>query len=341
MKAFYLFCTIGLCFNVYAGNGTSGGGGAFVCRDLNNNITSTYLLDLWEAEKINNLDILFSNESPEDQVHHAIDKLNKIDSYLAAETEKQVELIFNSARNLPDDITLPAPTDANSRYQKKNCPLEGMMFYDGDLDQLQVVPSVFSKLASNTDIAAAKLHEALYYVFRNNLIPNVQSQISTSIPIRNLIGCLFSKSEDCLISKYSKNDLLTNSDSTYFCESKNFAFYLLKVNPYIESSFKSSDFPGVTSNWVALLDKYLELEVSNLTFFNPGKPGLVQGYAPNTMSKFQYNYIPFFFENNATNISDSRTKFKDNAPELSKFSPFLTFPRNDSQLENPECRKIK
>lgn len=341
MKAIYLFCTIGLCLNAFAGNGTSGGGGAFVCRDLNNNITSTYLLDLWEAEKINNREILFSNESPEDQIKNAIDKLNKVDSYLAAETAQQVELIFNSARNLPDDITLPAPTDANSRYQKKNCPLEGMMFYDGDLDQLQVVPSVFSKLASNTDIAAAKLHEALYYVFRNNLILNVQSQISTSIPIRNLIGCLFSKSEDCLISKYSKDAILTNSDTTYFCESKNFAFYLLKINPYIESSFKSSDYPGVTGKWVALLDKYLELEVNNLTFFDPGKTGLNQGYSPNTMSKFQYNLIPFLFENTTTKNPGSSTNLNNDFPELSKFRPFITFPGDESKFENPICRKLK
>jgi hypothetical protein len=333
---FYIFA-LGFSFNVFAGNGTSGGGGAFVCRDNEKNILSSYLLDLWEAQKINNQEIVFSNVSSEEQINNAIEKLNKVDSYLASETAQQVELIFNSARYLPDDISLPAPApaDANSKYQKKDCPLEGMMFYDGDLDQLQIVPSVFNKLATNTDIAAAKLHEALYYVFRNNTIENVQSNISTSIPIRNLVGCLFSRNDDCLISNFSKNNILSNSDSAYLCESPNFSFYLLKKNAYIESSFQSVGFPGTTKDWIGMLDQYLGLEVKSLTFFDVGEPGLNSSYTPNTMTKYHYTLIPFLFE------KSKDSDLIDGHPRLSKFRLFITFPGDESKFENPICRKLK
>ncbi len=252
-----------------AGNGTSGGGGAFVCRDADQNIKSSHLLDLWEAKKIFKLDIVISNDSVEAQIAQALAKLASADPLLAAKTAEYIPILFLNARQLDDDISLPAPEDAANRYQMRGCPLEGMMFYDGDFDQLQISPSVFDKLATNTDLAAAKIHEAVYYVIRNSIVENSDRVIDqTSKAIRKLVGCLFSTNKECLSPTLSKEQIIASSDSVYYCQNSEMAYYLVKNNNAIQSSMpRNCELFGVnrtTEEWLGLFDK-----IKDHTFLAP------------------------------------------------------------------------
>lgn len=123
------------------GGTSGGGGGAYVCRDKYNQIINSELLDLWEAKKLAKLDISRSEESIEIQIERA---LSKFPSHYIIPSAKltfldkiknELKIIQSSAHRLDDsnDISLQAPTDSNTNYQKRGCPLEGMMFYDGEL----------------------------------------------------------------------------------------------------------------------------------------------------------------------------------------------------------------
>lgn len=243
--------------DVQHGNGTSGGGGALVCRDGNGIILSSHLLDLWEGEQLLNLNIIKTNESVDMQVNRALEKLGKADSLLASKTYDLMIPLFSHARILGDDVSLPAPTDADSRYQKKGCPLEGMMYYDGELDQLQIDQTVFNKLATNTDIAASKIHEAIYYVIRNRIVPNSFNHTPrNSVPVRKLVACLFSSNKECLFPALSKEQILNISESVYHCENSKLSYYLVKKNSVLESISPSYGCTGKTDEqWIGLLDK--------------------------------------------------------------------------------------
>jgi hypothetical protein len=234
----------------FAGGASSGGGGAYVCKDANGNITSAHLLDLWEATNIRGLNIPLTFEPRLLQIERALTKLATLDPEIAAETRKQIGPIFQNAHSLSGDVLLAPPSDADSNYEMAGCPLTGMMFYDGDQDQLQIVPPVFNALATETDVAAAMVHEALYYAIRETQFDS----ITNSTPVRKLVACLFSDSPNCAV-KESIETVLAASDQVYQCENQQVSFYLLHRND-VPKKIGTSETPNLNiQGWMVMLSR--------------------------------------------------------------------------------------
>ncbi len=177
----------------FAGGVDSGGGGAFMCAD-----GKTELLDLWEAEALYDLSITRSNEDVISQFNRAANKLAAIDSALPAEVTAIAQKLFTDKVSLKAGIELEPPRDANSNYKKSGCSLVGMMFFDRLKQKLVIDEKHFSKLKSNTDIAASMMHEAWYLLVRKNA--SQLGPVTDSVNSRKLVGCLFSDSASCLQS---------------------------------------------------------------------------------------------------------------------------------------------
>lgn len=323
---------------IYAGNGSSGGGGAFVCRNKDNQIKSSHLLDLWESQYILNLNVPLSNDRVEDQIATALNKLSLAHPLLAKETAKYITIIFSKAHILDDEIALPAPEDADPHYQKKDCPLEGMMFFNGKLDQLEISPSVFNKLATNTDIAASKIHEAIYYVVRNNIIPNSNiygGKVST--PIRRLVGCLFSTDNECVFSSMSKDQIIESTESAFLCTNSNISYYLLKNNTELEAFRAQYDTEGCNfvisggydKSWVGMLNSIKDQNFLIPTLFLKDKK-MSFVHACSHLIKYDFSTIM---------NADTQVK-KDPTEGYPKYTNFLSGDLRE-KFGTPTCQKIK
>lgn len=202
---------------VLAGGASTGGGGAFVCRDKNTGkIQDSELLDLWEGRFIWDWNIPVTNEPVDQQMARALLKLSKVDTGLYQLTLLELAKIQVTAKYLPPEVTLPPPTDALPQYSKTDCPLEGMMLYDGSLKRLNISEVTFSHLLNNTNKAAAWIHETIYKILRD-----VTYQ-ADSRQARKLTACLFS-SDDCLgAAGYS----VPNNGRTYKCSNSSQEFFV-------------------------------------------------------------------------------------------------------------------
>lgn len=263
LKRWLIFCLLSLSNVIYAGNGTSGGGGAFVCRDSQKNILNSELLDLWEAKYLNRLTIDKSNEGIETQIERAFSNLDKFHTPYLDTIKEELEIILNKAIALPKGVTIKAPTDANNNYEKPGCPLEGMMFYDGDLDHVVYNPETYNYLLSNTDKAAVWAHEAIYKVLRDRF--NETDSKNT----RKLVGCLFSNDCESKYSLMTIEELLKNDPSPMkvICEDGDTTIYVTGSNT------------NKYGNFIALHTYYTKLDNINLKY-----PAYETKYDPETNS---------------------------------------------------------
>jgi hypothetical protein len=203
----------------HAGTAVSGGGGAFVCRPLENNktyISKAMLVDLWESQNTpfrwrkpltpndkTNLRIIINKTndiSVEQQVSNAINNIAQLNEDLAQATRGELNEILLNLNPLPNGISLTIPNDLQVDYYPDNCPPEGMLRYNGQSKQLDIKTSIFEKLESNTDVAASYIHEALYKVFRQSGSPTAQNN---STLVRRFVACVFS--EQCMNLVLNKN----------------------------------------------------------------------------------------------------------------------------------------
>lgn len=244
MKSLLFLFSLALSLNAFAGK-EGGGGGAFVCRNSANEIMNSELLDLWEGREIIGWNIPYSNDPVETQLHKAIDKLKNVDTGLYQLVLKELAHIQSTVRYFPADVTISAPDDAMNQYQKTGCPLEGMMYYDGNFDRLGVNKTIFDHLLNNTNVAAAWVHETIYKIWRE------EEAQSDSRQARRLTACLFA-TDDCMGLKSAST--LPAQKTRYFCQSKDFDFYAVKDGQSYSlwvSRLKSSRFviPIDMSNW--------------------------------------------------------------------------------------------
>jgi len=159
----------GLC--ALAGSATSGGGGAYVCRDGSGQIKSAQLVDLWESQNIpfewssagaTTIDVSLDNQTSVDQqITKAMGRLARLDSGLATQVGIDLKAIQGAVRPLPDGVSLTIPNDLKVDYFPTGCPPER----NDEIQQLDVrlgcPRDIFSKLATKTDVAAAFMHEAI------------------------------------------------------------------------------------------------------------------------------------------------------------------------------------
>lgn len=193
------------------GGASTGGGGAYVCRDRKGHVVDSELLDLWEARERRKWDIPYTNESVTKQLDRALTKLKKIDSTFHRAVVEDLKYVRENVENLPANQSIQAPNDALAGYYKTGCPLEGMMLFDGETRKLSVKPEIFSKLMNKTNVAAAWMHEAVYKTLRR--VPGH----SDSRNARKLTSCLFARN-DCF---NLKNLELPKDKKVYRCLTAN------------------------------------------------------------------------------------------------------------------------
>jgi len=234
--------------------GDGGGGGAFVCNlhdfILQNDIRDSELLDLWEAQNVENdwpdsekphtLTIKSTNEiSVNKQIEKALNKLRVLDQNLYERVLADLKYVMNPKNIEIVDLKkkfIQPPKDAHDVYGQPNdlhpqevCPLKGMMYFNNKTKKLQIDPLIYSKLKNNTNIAASMTHEAIYKTFRET------SGHTDSILTRKLNGCLYAE-EDCLNIKKPGVDLPTDRP-VYKCATPSSEFYLYSSNVYSKPGF--------------------------------------------------------------------------------------------------------
>jgi hypothetical protein len=176
---------------VYAGNDNGGGGGVFLCGESTAK-PYTLFLDLWEEQYIGNHPVLRTNTPFNEQIAHALKRLQKFDSQLAFTVQSYLKNMPALMHELDESVIINPPEDAKAKYSKKDCSLRGMIYFDDFEEKINVSPTLFALLETQTDVAAAWLHEALYKAGRTFYDHN------DSIQTRRLVGCLFSSDESCL-----------------------------------------------------------------------------------------------------------------------------------------------
>lgn len=187
MKKIVLFILASFyAINMYAlGTETSGGGGAAVCRDQYKNITSAYLLDLYEGKYRFNLNIPQTAQNPDDQIIKAISKIQ--DPVIKQLIKQTIADIINRASFLPNGVSLSPSTDLGKDYGAvvpDGCVIEPIGFYESS-GVLKISKSIYKAL-SETDKAAFFVHEAIYKLARD-MVYQQDSALS-----RKLVATMFS-----------------------------------------------------------------------------------------------------------------------------------------------------
>ncbi|MBA2404814.1 MAG: hypothetical protein H0V66_08590 [Bdellovibrionales bacterium] len=208
------------------GSGSSGGGGAYVCRS-NGEITKSHLVDLWESENIDfpwpqlrktKLNINYTASSWKTILNGALKNLDQIDPNLSNQVRIEIKEIIANIYLLPADVSITVPSDLLTNYFPRGCAPEGMMYYENDFQRVNINKEIFDKLATQTDIAASYLHEAIYKVLRDSKHKHFNSKGT-----RRLVACLFDK--DCYSAKFS----YPKDRIVYFCESESFEGYAYPI----------------------------------------------------------------------------------------------------------------
>lgn len=130
-----------------------------------------------------------NNQTAETQFENAIKRLRKADPYFANLVEEAKESIF-AKRNPLKAGTEIQPDDSGAMYTPKGMELKGMMLVNPDTGNIDVREDLFSVLETQTDVAAAWMHEAIYKVLRE------RGDVKTSRTTRRLVGCLFAEGKD-------------------------------------------------------------------------------------------------------------------------------------------------
>lgn len=206
------------------GVGSSGGGGAFVC--IENGVAKAELLDLWESDHVEDYPTTRSNEGYLAQIEFYLNKLKSANPALGAETELAMNYILENTEEVPPDLELLPPPDANPVFRKPGCELKGMMYYNGRVEKLWVDHEVFDALEDQTNIAAAYMHEAVYKALRGSIRGG-----GNSVMARKIVGRLFS-------TKSNRVPIEIPSSGVRICENSNIQFYLFEQNGAEKILFK-------------------------------------------------------------------------------------------------------
>ncbi len=170
---------------LFASNEKGNGGDAIVCRDDSNQILRAELLDFYEGENLNYIDLYYGEELPVET--HFTNMINRLKPYmpkLAYKLQETGEYIL-SGRNTKFmyDITLEDIEDSFHIFVPNDCQLEQVAIQRDPL-----FPGNF-KFIINADIwdhldsynkAGLVFHEALYFEQRDH--------ITNSVWVRYLTG---------------------------------------------------------------------------------------------------------------------------------------------------------
>jgi hypothetical protein len=189
IKSIYPLSLLALIATANAGVGTSGGGGAVVCRDANGNIRQAMLLDLYEGvvrdgltmrAPLGSLDLEWTAYTQE--LRSIVgDERQVTESNLATFHEQ-----FNEFYHFLPIGVKPEPTgDFGATVDvPSGCAIEQLAHYHDDTNIIDVDSEIWSALDSLNQ-GALDAHEVLYREYR-------QAGDQTSQNVRRLIARLFS-----------------------------------------------------------------------------------------------------------------------------------------------------
>ncbi len=197
------------------GGESSGGGGGFYCSATD----QTELLDTWEGRNLYGYTIPSSNVDVQLQLNQALLKLQKIAPHISDKVKFLVSDLQTKAIPLPAGVELAFPHDALPDFQKSNCQLRGLMFFDGSRNVLRYDAELVKKLTNNTDIAALWMHEAVYKTLRDDF------QETNSKASRKIVACLFS-SKGCLDNLKTLEQMLPTNRNVYRCGNQAATYFM-------------------------------------------------------------------------------------------------------------------
>lgn len=303
-----IFMQLGFCFQSKAGTVTSGGGGAYVCRDRQGNITSSHLVDLWEAANIPSKwnwpleerlseqtafvinPILKNEESAQVQFEKALAKVAVVDFDLAESIRKMKEEIFGNTNKLPERISISVPEDLKTGYFPTGCPVEGMMYYNGDTKRLDLKPEIFAALSTQTDIAAAWMHESIYKVMRD---ANPFAYSKDSKPARLFTGCIFSDFDCFSYDQKLVEGIIHHEGSIHYsCKTENIEF------DFYDPNFNQTKVGNTPYAWIFAAKAIFKRLATKKIGYEPAIYLTVRGYREDYSNHTQWRMEPeSFYEN--------------------------------------------
>jgi hypothetical protein len=322
-----------------AGTATSGGGGAYVCRDAQGNVTSVKFVDIWEAENIPWTwdpvgvgvgTLRFdrnANLTQDEHLARAIEKLSPVDFLLAEELKKTIDQMRNSVNYLPESIDVILPPDLDVAYAPRGCPPEGIMRYNGDTKLLDVKKEYFDRISSELEWAAIWLHESIYKIFRE------KAEHEQSLLSRRLTACLLSSSA-CLGSFTNTNAIESRYIKVvYECKNEHADYYLMTDDPIPDSR-----------NWTVLYTRVLKNKFQTVTShslrWDCSGSGTCKGFqAHNPFSALHpYSYAPVTHIGLEVEISKTTGELISSSIE----GQVSTFPYWYVYVDKtiPQCRKL-
>lgn len=174
-----MFILLGLVISIRANalieNERGNGGGAFVCRDINGNILSAELVDMYEARNQLGLELKNFDNYNMDEIFEYIE----LKAFKASYTVGKNEIYSNNFKDSLDSIrkkirfvenvTLQETNDFQISIFPKSCEggevrFEQLASYTPS-DDLIVAKEIYDKL-SISNKAALHIHEALYFLAR-------------------------------------------------------------------------------------------------------------------------------------------------------------------------------
>jgi hypothetical protein len=266
-----VFISIHLLFtlSVYSGPISSGGGGVFVCRDKQGQINHVEMIDLWEIKNIpeKQYTVLESNELPDVQIERALTKIETLAPTFAKAIRMEVLNQRNMYQPLNPGIRLVPPTDMGTPYRKEGCEVAGMLYYDSWKKRISYDPEYFSHLNSNTQIAAAYLHEAIYKILRAPPHENINSIFTRTIvgnllsdyqfmepitPIQSVRNAINRSSEDTGHSRPTETVLDCQQSNSNWVAGNRTEFYYIKYLGQTTPTliFKRFDFMELKNTYV-------------------------------------------------------------------------------------------
>ena len=190
-----LFCTQ----SAFATGGeSSGGGGAFVCLDKNNQVLSAISQDLWNGTHRGDLPPLTfvsGTENYESIARAAVSRLST-NKRFQAQVSKELEKIINrinSGRAL-QDLSIVRRGDDKRKFENADCA-EGRpdfaqaAFYDDKKDNLVISKRIWNAFKTEIDKAGLATHEAVYRVLR------LRYEATDSVRAQSITATLLAKEE--------------------------------------------------------------------------------------------------------------------------------------------------
>ena len=170
------------------GVGSTGGGGAVVCRDHNGAITSAQLLDLYEAE-MRGIHLRKSQGNRDDEYRSYVEALRMLTGDRRPVGANDVRQFHNDLAHYfsftPPTVHLPEIDDKGPTPSiREGCAIEQLAIFYDDHQKIQVDYEIWGALDSLNQVALFA-HEFIYYVYRS---AGIQSSISS----RKIVQSLFS-----------------------------------------------------------------------------------------------------------------------------------------------------